>query len=250
MHFKLKCRSVTYVSTAAAQGADDNIDVVESEADEMASWLENYTDTGISFNRWDFGELGINDNDYSDESTFAQAATEYVAENRAVTDGENVIIGHEIAEWGYGSDNYTYTNSSGQKIWGCIVYVGHLVQDWTKRVFTWHELAHNFGAEHKHGDYSTDSYDNVTEVTPMLAAYIRDSEDDCGLSYYYSDLGCGTGNVPDQVDHYDGAYCGDTNKENDPTPGDAGSPSYPHDHLNYCAEEAIEDEIESNSHFD
>lgn len=247
---------MAYLSTAAAQGAVDNIDVVENETDEMANWLDNNleTSTDISFYRWDFGEIPVNDGDYAEgdsgEDNFGNDALQYIGENEPVTDGENIIIGHEIASWGYGGDGFTYTNSSGQKIWGSVVYIGHLVQDWTKRVFTWHELAHNYGAKHRHGDYSTNSYDTVTEVTPMLASYIRDDDGDCGMSAYYSDLGCGSGTVPDQVDYYADGSCGDTHKENDPTPGEAGSPSFPHDHLNLCAEEAIEDEIDSNSHFD
>jgi hypothetical protein len=247
---------MAYLSTAAAQGAVDNVDVIENETDEMANWLDNNleTSTDISFYRWDFGEIPINDGEYgegqSGQNNFANDALQHIGENRAVVDGENILIGHEIASWGYGGDGYTYTNSDGKKIWGSVVYIGQYVQDWTKRVFTWHELAHNYGAKHEHGDYSTNSNNKITAITPMLVSYIRDPYGNCNTECYYgvNFTACGSGFVPSNVD-----TCS-SNKPNDPTDGDyvdcGVNTTYHHDHLNYCAEEAMEDEIDSNSHFD
>lgn len=178
---------MAYLSTACAQGADDNYGVVRRHADEVESWIEDNMSLSEPISRADYYELTVNDNDYAEtdsgEENFAMDALEEIATWYNPEHLENILIGHEIGAWGYGKAHHDYDTSSGETLRGATVYVGAAITKNEKGLFCWHEAGHNWGAFHPDAEYRTNDWNEIVGATPMISGYLIDEDDDSRTTY-------------------------------------------------------------------
>lgn len=176
---------MAYLSTAVGNGAWDEESLVKNSADDIRTWVNNNINTNETVYRDDFGVLstdgGNYSNDNSGEGEFAKDALREIDDNNYLTSKENIIIGHKVEGWGYGTARFSVSGIDARV---CTVYVGGFVPNEESRLFCWHEAGHNWGADHVDAKYRTkDSTSEIVGATPMIAGYLISSEDAPRVSY-------------------------------------------------------------------
>ena len=185
-----------YVSFAAARGWPWRANLVREEARNLVDYLGRTTEGVWRFD--DFGELGIAPTDHVDtEHTFIERAMEWLDENHSLTAEENVLIAHDVAQWGYGQ-SHSYRTRDGETTRGALVYAGAgPVADWEVRGMAWHEAAHAYGADHVDGDFDVDD-DRYTGLTPMCWSYLLEPSDSWFWTQEASTTWEGGGETPER----------------------------------------------------
>ncbi|MFC5970957.1 hypothetical protein ACFPYI_06385 [Halomarina salina] len=165
-----------YVSFAAAAGWPRWATLVREEARNVVDYLDDTTDADWQF--WDFGRLGVAPAEFVDtEHSFIERAMSWLDEHRSLTAEENVLIAHDVAQWGYGQSD-TYVTDDGEWTRGALVYADPFsVGSWEVRGMTWHEAGHAYGASHADGDFRVDANGCYTELTPMCWSYLLEPND-------------------------------------------------------------------------
>lgn len=115
-----------------------------------------------------------------------------------IMDWENILVGHEEAEMGYGGSPKTFEASDGTKFRVNTVYVGSWDSDFIHRGFVWHEHGHNWGATHG------DAVHDVNGGLPCNGAGVATDLTVMGWSYFETCSGAadttvgGTGTTPSE----------------------------------------------------
>lgn len=203
---------MAYLSTAVASGGASD-DVIKNHADEIKNWVEEIANTSESIDRTDFGELYINAGDYANtaqgEKNFGKDALKQIDELFGVSPNENIIVGHQVREWGYGRSRMTVPDINAKV---CTVYVGSYITKQEKGLMCWHEAGHNWGAGHIGANYDLEppSGSFVVDATPMIASYCVDANGNTRTTF------CGESDGLKQID-CSGPDPLKNGKPNDPT---------------------------------
>lgn len=170
----------SYLSFAHASGSPSRKDLVRTEVRNVVSYLNSkISDHEFRFD--DLGNTGINAGSwrYSDttsgETRFIRDVLEALVDGGEILPYENVVIAHARLGFGYGQSlRYTI---DGETYYGAAVYAGGLlVRNYEIKGFTWHEAAHNYTAQHRHGRFAlqsdADGVSNMYRITPMSYSYL------------------------------------------------------------------------------
>lgn len=170
---------MAYIDFAYADDSPAYRGAVNEEVTNLVNYLNNNT-SGTTWNKEDWGHVPYDPNDYkyvddtkdTDEKEFITDVVNYLDNNEAIIDGENIVIAHAKEEWGYGR-SYPVETDNGTNVHGCTVYAGSLVGEREIRGFTWHEAIHSYGANHNDATYKVDGYDRMYDITPMTMSYLH-----------------------------------------------------------------------------
>lgn len=147
---------------------------MEQAMDDIADYLTS--ETGYDWYTVGFSNTDITCNDgYSQDDSGEAAFVEDVMKDLESQDlllpNDNVIITHTCVGFGYGGGVYNIALDGGGRAWGRAVYAGSWAHDWEVQGFTWHELAHGYGAAHADGYYKLYN-DKMYDITPMCMSYL------------------------------------------------------------------------------
>lgn len=201
------------VAPAYQQGSTNAVDHTLTALRDMEEQLESATST--SFYTYSVTEeLDTDWHDYddssSDEISYIEACLEELYNKGKTADGDAWIIPDGVEYWGYGRGHVSWTSPDGsQTLWGARVIhtpSQSLVSDPIETYYNLviHEMGHNLGASHEHGDYD-DSSGQIADVTPMATVYAYGKDDHNDTCWENSG---GKSDAPDD-------FCWESNKTDD-----------------------------------
>ena len=199
---------MSYMIFAHSSSDPARMDFVNDELQD----LKNYLETNTSDDWWfeDMGDCGVNckDDKYGSggagEEAFIEDALDALDQNEGLVPGDNIILAHDNAVWGYGR-SHPYNLPDGGEVHGCTVYAGNTaIGGWEIKGFTWHEAMHSYGADHADGRYRVGGTgDGMYGITPMCMSYLKDGDFEVDTTW------SGGGNIPSEFCTGDLNYTGE-----------------------------------------
>lgn len=157
-------------------------EIVKNRSEELVDYLnENISEPRYhEFTFEDYGNCGIKMPDINHtenkKEEKIEEIVEKVDEDLDLDDGDVVAIAHGKWGWGYGQA-WPFNEDiqiNDKDLTGALICANRSPgpHDWEVRGFTWHEIAHGFGAKHWHGSIALDENDRMHKITPMCMSYV------------------------------------------------------------------------------